>query len=472
MRTLIKGGFILSMDDRIGRLPRGDVLVGDERILDIGPDLVAADARVLDASGCIVLPGLVNAHLHAWQTGLRGLGGDWTSADYFRIMHGQLGPLFRPEDMRIATLAGALAQIEGGVTTLFEWCHGNATPEHTDAALEGLAESGIRAVFGHGTVKPKPRPGEPHFSTVPHPAAEIRRLRTGPLTSDSGRVSLAACILGPDYSTLEVCRADLALAREYGLLSSAHVWGNTNRLVPDGYRRLAAEGLLGPDHNLVHGTYLGDAELRVIVESGVSVTSTAAAELKGNAREPLSCRVAALGGAPSIAPDSELLNGGGMIECMRFALQAHRIFNNIRAEARAREAPERPAATTEIATAGSPITSVSLRHEEVLRWATINNARALRLDHRIGSLTPGKQADLIILRRDSLGMVGARDPVQALIHFAHPADIREVMVGGRLLKQAGRLLAPGLEALKGRLLASGDRLMAEAAARGMEVTAA
>lgn len=460
MRTLIKGGFVLSMDERIGRLPQGDVLVEEDRILAVGPALEAPEAAVIEAAGCLVLPGLVNAHLHTWQTALRAIGGDWTSADYFRIMHGILGPRYKPEDLRVGTLVGALAQLDAGTTTLFDWCHGNATPEHTDAALDGLMASGIRAVFGHGTVKPAPKPGEPHFSEVPHPAAEIRRLRTTRLASDTARVTLAACILGPDYSTLDVCRADFTLAREYGLLSSAHVWGNTNRLVPEGYRRLAEDGLLGPDHNLVHGTYLDDDELRIIVESGVSVTSTAAAEVKGNAREPLSCRVAALGGAPSIAPDTELLNGGGMLDCMRTALQVHRLFNNQHMVARRQAQPAPAGAPQEIATSGSPITAVSLMHEEVLRWATINNARALRLDHRIGSLTPGKQADLIIVRRDSLGMVGAREPVQALVHFAQAADIQTVMVGGRILKQDGRLLYPALAAEKNRLLASGDRLLA------------
>lgn len=458
MRRLIKGGFVLSMDDRIGRLPQGDVLIEDDRILAVGPALDTPDAAEIDARDCIVLPGLVNAHLHTWQTALRGIGGDWTSADYFRIMHGLLGPRFMPVDLQIGTLLGALAQIDGGVTTLFDWCHGNATPEHTDAALEGLVESGIRAVFGHGTVKPAPKPGQPHFSQVPHPASEIHRLRTGPLASDTGRVTLAACILGPDYATLDVCRADFRLAREYGLLSSAHVWGNTNRIVPDGYIRLAREGLLGPDHNLVHGTYLGEEELRVIVESGASVTSTAAAEVKGNAREPLSCRVAALGGTPSIGPDTEVLNGGGMLDCMRTALQVQRLFNNQKAVAQmqGRKAVQGRA---ELATSGSPITSVSLRHEEVLRWATINNAKALRLDHRIGSLSPGKQADLILVRRDSLTMVGAQDPAMAVIHFAQNADIPTVMIGGRLMKQEGRVLHAGLAALKSKLLTSAARLL-------------
>jgi 5-methylthioadenosine/S-adenosylhomocysteine deaminase len=459
MRRLIQGGAILSMDDGIGFLPKGDVLVEGDRILAVGPLLDIGDAERVDASGCIVLPGLVNAHLHSWQTAMRGIGGDWAGTDYFRIAHGLIGPRYRPEDMRIGTLIGALAQLESGVTTLFDWCHGNATPEHTDAALDGLMESGIRAVFGHGTVKPKPRPGEVHFSQVPHPASEIRRLRTTRLAGDEARVTLAACILGPDYSTLDVCRADFAMARDYGLLSSAHVWGNSNRLVPGGYRAIAAEGLLGPDHNVVHGTYIQDEELRIIVDSGASVTSTAAAELKSDMQEPLSCRVAAMGGAPSIAPDSEVLNGGNMLDCMRFALQVHRVFNNMHEVARITAGGDNAPAAMEVATPGSPIRTITLRHEEVLRWATINNAKALRLEHRIGSLTPGKQADLIVVGRDSLGMIGARDPVQALIQFARTSDVRTVMVGGQVLKQDGRLLHPGLDSLKAGLLQSAPRLM-------------
>lgn len=459
MRVLVRNGLVLSMDDTIGQLPGGDVLVEGGRILEVGRGLPAEGAEVLEAEGGLVLPGLVNAHLHTWQTALRAIGGDWNSADYFRNMHAVLGPRYTPEDLRIGTLVGALAQLEAGTTTLFDWCHGNATPEHTDAALEGLMESGVRAVFGHGTVKPQPRSGEPHFSEVPHPRAEIRRLcRTLP-AGDDARVTLAACILGPDYATLDVCRADFALAREYGLLSSAHVWGNANRLNPDGYRALAAEGLLGPDHNVVHGNYIGDEELRIIVGSGASVTSTAAAELKSNAREPLSCRVAALGGAPSIGPDTELLNGGTMLDCMRFAMQAHRIFNNLHTVA-AMERGGGVKASMEVATSGSPIQVVSPTHEDVLRWATINNAKALGLDHRIGSLMPGKQADLIIVGRNSLGMIGAREPVQALIQFAQPADIRVVMVGGRILKREGRMLHRGLPRLKERFLESGERLLA------------
>jgi 5-methylthioadenosine/S-adenosylhomocysteine deaminase len=464
-RLLIKNGTILSMDDRIGDLPRGDVLVIDDKIAEAAPHIVADDAEVIDATDCIVAPGLVHAHLHTWQTAIRGIGGDWAGSDYFRFFHASLAPRYTPQDTYIGTLMGALLQLDGGVTTLFDWCHNNSTPEHTDAAIDALFESGIRAVFGHGTVKPDPKPGEKHFSEVVHPVAEIRRLRTGRLAGDDDLVTLAACILGPDYSTLDVCRHDFRMAREFGLLSSAHVWGRPNRLVKGGYKTIAAEGLLGPDHNAVHGNYIEDDELKVMVDSGASVTSTAAIELKNHVRQPLSGRVQRLGGKPSIGVDSEVSGGGSMFEAMRFALQAQRMFDNLDTARRIEGGEDTAGAAyakrnlQTIGTGGSMIETVSLKTREVLAWGTINNARALRLDHRVGSLTPGKQADIILVRQDTLNMLCAHDPVQALVFYGQSRDVDTVLLAGKVKKRNGVLGYAGLARRVEELRASAARLM-------------
>src|SRR5262249_33526601 len=151
-RMLITGGCVVTMDPQLGELPRGDVLIENGRIAAIAPSLPAPDgAEVIDAAGMIVMPGLVNGHLHTWQSALRGIAADWTVARYMQAMHRGLATLFRPEDISIANLMGALNQINAGATTLVDWCHNNPTPEHTDAAIDGLAESGIRAVFLHGS---------------------------------------------------------------------------------------------------------------------------------------------------------------------------------------------------------------------------------------------------------------------------------------------------------------------------------
>src|SRR5690349_4491455 len=139
-RTLIRGAAIITMDAQ-GDLPTGDILVTGDLISQISPNIDADGADVVEASGCIVIPGLVNAHMHAWQTALRGLAANWTLLEYFQKMHAGLATAFTPQDLYIATLVGSLNQLNCGTTTLADWCHNNPTPEHNDAALDGLAQS-------------------------------------------------------------------------------------------------------------------------------------------------------------------------------------------------------------------------------------------------------------------------------------------------------------------------------------------
>ena len=179
-RILIKNGTIVSMDRQTGDL-RGDLLVENERIAAINPAIEASDAQIIDASTMIVIPGLINSHIHAWETGLRGIAGDWTMPQYVQAMHRGLATHFRPDDINIANLMGALTSINSGITTIVDWCHNNSTPEHTDAAIEGLQESGVRAVFLHGSPKPNPKPGQKHFSEMPMPRVEVERLLKGRL---------------------------------------------------------------------------------------------------------------------------------------------------------------------------------------------------------------------------------------------------------------------------------------------------
>ncbi len=464
-RTLIKNGVILSMDSRIGDLAQGDVLVEDDTIRDVAPSIEATADHVIDARGAIVLPGLINAHIHTWETGLRGVGNDWAGSDYFNFFHARLAPLYTPQDTYIATLVGALAQLDAGVTTILDWCHNNATPSHTDAAVDALFDSGIRAVFGHGTVKAHPKPGQPHFSEVPHPRHEIQRLRHGRLASDHARVTLAMAILGPDYSTLEVSRHDFRLARELGLLSTAHVWGRSNRLVPGGYRTIAAEGLLGPDHNLVHANYFEDDELKILVDSGASVTSTTAGEMNSHVRPSLSGRVRALGGQPSIGTDSEVATKGDMFDAMRTSLRMQRLYANMDTVRQAEQEQDGSAAQfvrsnlKTVGTGGSPIQQTAFKTREMLEWATVNNAQALRLDRTVGSLAPGKQADLILVRRDGLHIASAQDPVQAVVSYAQSSDVDTVMVAGRIVKADGRLSFGALGERVAELRASAARLL-------------
>ncbi|MGE4236289.1 amidohydrolase family protein, partial [Hydrogenophaga sp.] len=192
-RTLIRGASIVTMDAQ-GDLPVGDLLVAGDTIEAIAPQLAVDDAQVVDASGCILVPGFINAHMHTWQTALRGVAANWTLLQYFKNMHAGLATVFAPEDLHIATLVGALNQLNCGTTTLVDWCHNNPTPAHNDAAVAALLQSGIRAAFVHGTPQPDPRPGETPFWEQPHPRAEVERL----LKAHAGEplLSIHAAVLG------------------------------------------------------------------------------------------------------------------------------------------------------------------------------------------------------------------------------------------------------------------------------------
>jgi 5-methylthioadenosine/S-adenosylhomocysteine deaminase len=443
-RTLVKSGMIVAMDARVRDLSRGDVLIEDDRIAAIAPAIDAGEATVIDAAGMIVMPGFINAHIHTWQTALRGIAADWTIPEYLHNMHAGLAPSFTPEDVFISNLVGALNQLDSGVTTLVDWCHNNPTPAHTDAAIEGLGEAGIRAIFLHGSPKPDPKPGQPHFSEIPHPRGEVERLTRSRFASN-GLVTLGIAVLGPAYSTYEVSRHDLALARELDMVCSMHVGGGPMR-TPDGFPRLVAEGLVGRHVNIVHGNNLREDQLRPLIDHGASVTVTPECELQMGFGDCLTGRLRELGSAPSLGTDVESSLGGDMFTNMRMALQAQRNVDNKAVIAETGKAPER----------------ISITCREALEWATIAGARMLGLDHQIGSLAPGKQADIVLLRADDLNLTPVIDPVRSIVLHAGLANVDTVLVAGHVVKRHAKLIYRDLARRKSELATTSAAVRARA----------
>jgi cytosine/adenosine deaminase-related metal-dependent hydrolase len=436
--VLIRGATVITMD-RQGDLV-GDVLVRGSSIADIAPHVAAPDgAEVVDAAGWIVIPGLVNAHMHTWQTALRGIAANWTLPEYFRKMHAGLATVFEPEDLRIATYVGALNQLDGGTTTLADWCHNNRTPAHNDAAIDGLLASGIRAAFFHGTPKPDPKPGETPFWEVPHPRAELERL----LRAHAGRelLSVHAAILGPHYSTLEVALHDFAMARELGVIASLHQGGGPAR-TPDGWRRLETAGLLGDHVNIVHGHALDDEQLERFCELRMSFSAAAESEMSQGHGHPLTGRLRAFGRAPSLGVDLESVLSGDMLTQARIALGMQRSLDNV--------------AHREAHGTIPPTSTITTR--EALSWITVEGARMLRQDDRIGSLAAGKQADLVLIRATDLNLQPVHDPVSTVVFQASLANVDSVMVAGRWKKRGGRLVGVELARPLAELAASGRKI--------------
>ncbi len=437
-RTLIKRAHIITMDAQ-GDLAQGDVLVTGDVITEIAPSIHADDAQVIDASGCIMIPGLINAHMHTWQTALRGLAANWTLLEYFQKMHAGLATVFEPQDLYIATLVGSLNQLNCGTTTLVDWCHNNKTPAHNDAAIDGLLESGIRAAFMHGTPKPDPKPCETPFWEVPHPRAEIERL----LKAHQGRALLGihAAVLGPHYSTLDVALHDFNMAKELGLIASMHQGGGPAR-TPDGWEKLEAAGLLGDHINIVHGHALSDDQLKRFSDLGMSFSAAAESEMTQGHGHPITGRLLALGKAPSLGVDLESAVSGDMLGQARVALGMQRSLDNAGHRAAYGSIP--------------PTSTVTTR--QALAWVTVEGARMLGQLDRIGTLKAGKQADLVLIDASDLNMQPIHNAVSSVVMQTSLANIDSVMVAGQWKKQGGRLTGVDLPPKLAALQASGRKI--------------
>ena len=437
-RSLIRGASIITMDAQ-GDLPQGDILITGETLTEIAPRIHVDDAEVIDGSGYIVIPGLVNAHMHTWQTALRGLASNWTLLEYFRKMHAGLATVFEPQDLYIATLVGALNQINCGTTTLADWCHNNPTPQSNDAAIAGLLASGIRAAFFHGTPKPDPLPGQAPFWEVPHPRAEIERL----LKAHQGRslLSVQAAVLGPHYSTLDVAMHDFAMAKELGLIASLHQGGGPAR-TPDGWEKLEAAGLLGDHINIVHGHALSDDQLKRFCDLGMSFSAAPESEMTQGHGDPITGRLRAFGRAPSLGVDLESSISGEMLVQARVALGMQRALDNAAHRDQHGSIPNTSTMTT----------------REALSWVTIEGARMLKQSDRIGSLASGKQADLVMIRATDLNMQPVHDLVNSVVMQTSLANIDSVMVAGQWKKRAGQLLGIDLQPHLRSLQQSGEKI--------------
>jgi cytosine/adenosine deaminase-related metal-dependent hydrolase len=334
-----------------------------------------------------------------------------TFPEYARWVHSGLANHFRPRDIYVSTLVGALNQIDNGTTTLVDWCHNNPTPAHTDEEISALRTAGIRARFTHGTPKADPKPGERPYWETPHPREEVVRLREA-LAPDAAVLSLGLAILGPHYATSDVTLQDFGLAEEFGLIVSMHQGGGPPR-DPEGWRRLEAQGLLNRSVNIVHGNDLSDEQLSRFVERGVRFTITPESELISGHGHPILGRLRDRGVWPSIGSDIETAHSSNMLNAARVALSYQRSLDNLVARHR-----------------GEFGGKSRLRTRDALGWLTVEGARLLGQQDRIGTIARGKQADFVLLRADALNLQPIHDPISSVVMQANPSNIDSVMIAG------------------------------------------
>jgi 5-methylthioadenosine/S-adenosylhomocysteine deaminase len=423
------------MDPALGIVEAGDILIDDAKIIAVGRNIGSWAVREIDARGMIAMPGFVNGHIHLWQTALRGIAADWTLDHYFGVLIGKVVRLYTPQDAYIGNLVGALDQINSGVTTLFDWCHIVNTPAHADAAVDALQESGIRAVFAYGT------PMTLFGTKEPHPA-DARRMRKERLTSSDALVTMALAIRGTDFAP-GTAETDIRFARELGLLASFHVACAKHGPRPQSMQDLAQQHLLGPDVNLVHANFLTPDEFRVIANNGTSVSITPEIEMQMGLGLPPTGAALAAHASLNIGTDVVTGVSTDMFTQMRFLIQTQRALAN--ETFHKREAmPDRLAMTA----------------QQALELATIKSAQCIGLDRQIGSLTPGKQADLVLLRKSDINMRAAADPVAAIVLHAGVGNVDTVIIRGNIVKENGKLTYRDLSRRLIELERSSERLYA------------
>ena len=266
MGLLIKGGWVLTLDAALGDFRQADVLVEGDKIEAIAPAIDAAGHELVDAGGMIVAPGFVDSHRHTWEALVRNVGADWSLPTYLQnIYYGNLGARLRPDDLYAGNLLGALEALDAGVTTILDWSM-IYSPEHADAAVRGLQESGIRAVFAYGLS------GEGEYwsrdSRLGHPR-DAQRIARAHFSSRDQLLTLGLAVRGPEFSHWDAAVGDIAFARDLGALCSMHLgfgtWGAADRSI----EKLHRVGALGPDLNVVHGNAISREELKLAADHGV-----------------------------------------------------------------------------------------------------------------------------------------------------------------------------------------------------------
>ena len=418
-RILLKGGCVLTLDPDIGNYRQADVLIEGSKITSIGPKLRVADAEVIDASDMIVMPGFVDTHRHIWEGILKNIAPDALLDEYFRDILGVLAPVYRPQDAYAGNLVSALGAIDAGVTTLLDWSHIQNSPEHTDAAIAALQESGLRSVFAYGTPN-LDMPAWWHESSLRHPD-DVKRVAKQYFSSRDQLLTLALAPRGPEFTTFDVSKYDWELAREVGIRISVHVGvGMAGKHFKLG--EMGRAGLLGPDTTYIHCCTLSDEELQMIADTGGTVSIASPVEMQmGHGMPPIQ-RCLDRGLRPSLSVDVETTVSGDLFAQMGSVLTLQRAQIN------------------EKRLAGEENLPAILTSRDVMEFATIEGARANGLEHICGTLTPGKEADVIMLRTDRINVLPINDPIGVVVRGMDSSNVDSVFIAGKARKRRGQLV--------------------------------
>src|SRR5580698_4540886 len=427
-RILLKGGTVISMDAKVGDLAKGDVLIEGTKISAISPELTASGAQVIDATNAIVIPGLVDCHRHSWEAQLRRINPNSpTLADYMNATHLSFAKFYRPQDHYVGNYLTAMGCIDAGVTCVIDNSHNSRSAGHSDAAVEALFDSSIRAVHASG---------QPGAGDWDHQwPQDLERLQKKYFSSNDQLVTLRM-FSGPN-------RENWALARKLGLRITTEFQGAQQAALLD---PLAEDKLVGPDNTFNHCGALPEKTWQIFVDTGANINVCP----RSDAQYALGEGICALqhawdhGIKPGLSVDNETSYSTDMFMEMRVAFYLQRAVAQNRRFSGDQNAPK------------------PLMVRDVLHCATMGGAHCAGLDDKIGSLAPGKEADLLVIRTDDINLYPSNNAIGTVVQAAERSNIDTVIVGGRVRKYRGRVVGLDMVSLKTMIDESRDHLFTAA----------
>ena len=486
-RYVIRGGSVMSMDyPNVGDFAQADVLVEGNKILAVGPNIPAGTADVIDATGRIVMPGFIDTHHHQFETALRsyladgvlindGSGTPSGSTTYYEFILNKFAPVYRPQDVYISELFGGLSQLDDGVTTVHDVSQISHSPAHSDAAIQALIDTGRRAAFGYFESAGNFGAGVPG-NQYPQDAPRIFKQWFSP--GNLSRNGLVHMIMGGEvYLGNPTTDKSWTIGRSLGLQIAAHI------LSPFGIRPILdslAAGTggnghigIGPDNLFIHMTGMSDTGWQAVKDKGAQVSIAFPIEMNMRHGMPPVLKMQNLGMEPSLSVDVECTMTADFFTQMRVCMNMQRAMVNQMILDQ-----NTPPDTLELALSNNwglppsaaanpwpkPPTSLPapLTTRDVLRYATMNGAKALRLDSKVGSLTPGKEADIIILDATKLNVAPLNQVPGAVVSLMDRTNVETVIVAGKVRKWKGQLLDVDLDRLRQQLTASRDYVFSAA----------
>ncbi|MBV6760427.1 amidohydrolase family protein [Rhodococcus opacus] len=439
-RILIRGATILSMDPHVGDFARGDVLIQGKKIIAVASSLEDAarngNTITIDASGSIAVPGFQDTHRHCWQNQLRRLIPDCNdNGAYLDVTHHWLGHHYRPEDIYIGNLISALGALESGVTTILDLFHNPRTPEHSDAAIAAFQDVGIRGV--HASCGPLSGDWDNNWPS------DLDRIRSQYFNTDDQLLSLRFATIGGDFAAehVRLDAAKIRLARQMGLpLISDGVLGEAcSRRINE----FAAEGLLGPDLTFIHCLDLDETAWKLIADNGVNVSipTTSDAIIGISDTVPSIQKALDVGIKPGLSVDVEVTLTPDMFTQMRtlHAIQRMMIFSR------------RYAGETDLPEA--------LRVRDVLELATVSGAKTNGNFDKSGTLTPGKEADLVLIGAEDFNTMPLNNAYGTVVSGADTSNVHTVFVAGSVKKFGGKLVGWNIADIRTKVHASRDHIL-------------